>query len=181
MHLVMGNHDELCAFGIPEPQPDWMDERFAANARWTHDQVGPGFRTVMTSWPYELIETGVVSAVAFLHYPRDPDGSGFVSIMLEDQTVGISTGCLTACQADVIFYGHHHPAADHTGRARYINPGSLGCGPDALARFSVVDMDHAGVLTIQHHAVPYDRSGLHAALVQRDVPDHEFLRQAFFP
>ena len=42
-HLVMGNHDELCAFGIPEPQQDWMDERLAANARWAHDQVGPGF------------------------------------------------------------------------------------------------------------------------------------------
>ena len=134
----------------------------------------------MSSWPYELAETWRGLRFAFLHYPRDPDGSGFVSIMLEPDDQDFDR-LFDGVQADVIFYGHHHPAADQTGRARYINPGSLGCGPASLARFSVVDIDRAGGMTIQHHAVPYDRSGLHAALVQRDLPDHEFLRQAFFP
>ena len=180
MHFVMGNHDELCAFGIPRPQPDWMDEQFAANSRWTYDQVGPEFRTAMTSWPYELVETWSGNRVAFLHYPRDQGGREFVPIMIEPDDRDLDR-LFDGVQADVVFYGHHHPVADHSGRARYINPGSLGCGPDSVARFSVVDVDRAGVMTIQHHAVPYDRSGLHAALVERDVPAHEFVRQAFFP
>lgn len=47
MHLVMGNHDELCTFGIPEPRPDWIDELFAASTEWTYAQVEPEVRGVM--------------------------------------------------------------------------------------------------------------------------------------
>lgn len=180
MRFVMGNHDELCAFGLPEPVPDWEDDQFVANARWTHVQVDPGFRSVMTSWPYEIVATRNVHLFSFLHYPRDPDGGGFVDVVPEAGAEDLDN-LFRGLQADVIFYGHYHPPADHAGRARYINPGSLGCGPEALARFSVINVDRANGMTVEHHAVPYDRSDLHAALVQRDVPGREFLRQVFFP
>jgi putative phosphoesterase len=180
IHLVMGNHDELCAFGIPDPRPGWMDDKLAANTAWTRAQVGPEVRDVMATWPYEIVETFFGRQIAFLHYPLDVNGGGFASI-IPDPSAGDLDELFVAVQADVIFYGHHHPAADHAGRARYINPGSLGCGPEAVARFTVVDVDHAGRVTFQHHTAPYDRSGLHEALARRDLPDHEFLRQAFFP
>lgn len=180
MRFLMGNHDELCAFGIPEPRPDWMDDLFAANTVWTRAQVDPELQDVMASWPYEIIETVAGHLVAFLHYPLDPRGCGFVDIVPEPDRGNLDE-LFRGLQAEIIFYGHHHPAADHTGRARYINPGSLGCGPEAVARFTVIDVDLKDGLTIQHYAVPYDRSALHAALVQRDLPDHEFLRTAFFP
>jgi hypothetical protein len=45
----------------------------------------------------------------------------------------------------------------------------------------VINLDRANGMTFEHHAAPYDRSGLHAALVQRDLPGREFLRRVFFP
>lgn len=180
MRLMMGNHDELCAYGIPEPLPDWMDDSFAANARWTRTQVDPRLLEAMTLWPYEIDVSMGGHRFAFLHYPRDRFDRGFVDIVLEPAPDELDE-LFTDVRAETIFYGHHHPAADHTGRARYINPGSLGCGPESVARFTVVDLDRNDGLTIHHDAVPYDRSPLHAALVNRDLPDHEFLRSAFFP
>ncbi|MDQ2651837.1 MAG: metallophosphoesterase family protein, partial [Chloroflexota bacterium] len=67
MHFVMGNHDELCAFGLPESVPDWGDDQFVANARWTHAQVDPGLRSVMASWPYEIVATRSGHLLSFVH------------------------------------------------------------------------------------------------------------------
>lgn len=178
--FVMGNHDELCGFGIPDPLPDWMDALFVANTQWTRAQVTPGLRSAVAAWPYEISETLAGHHLTFLHYPRDPEGCGFVPILADPRPVDLDH-LFANVQADVIFYGHHHPAADHGGRARYINPGSLGCGPEALARFTVVELERTNVIAIQHHAVPYDRSLVHRALVRHAVPGHEFVRQTFFP
>lgn len=180
MHLVMGNHDELCAFGIPEPRPVWMDDLQAASTEWTRAQVGHEVRDVMAAWPYELVETLGGCQLAFLHYARDAGEGGFASIVPEP--TGEDLDALYVNQhADLIFYGHHHPAADQTSRARYINPGSLGCGSGALARFTIVECEPVGSPAIHHHAIPYDRTPLHEALVRRDVPAHEFIRETFFP
>lgn len=180
VHLVMGNHDELCGIGIPEPVPDWMDDLLVANAAWTRAQVSPAARDAVAAWPYVINETIAGIHVAFLHYPRDPEGDGFAAILEEPDAAELD-GLFSQVPGRLIFYGHHHPAADHSGRARYINPGSLGCGPVALARFAVVASGPTEALTIHQHAVPYDRTPLHEALIRRDVPGHEFLRQTFFP
>lgn len=180
VRLLMGNHDELCAFGVPDPQPGWMDDALVANARWTQAQVDPDIRAAMASWPYVLKETIAHHHYAFLHYPRDPDGNGFVPIV-EDAIAEDLDDLFAGVRADVMFYGHHHPAVDETGRARYVNPGSLGCGEGAVARFTIIDGGRSGTPVIEHHAARYNRAPLHAALVRRDVPDAEFLRRAFFP
>ena len=180
MHVVMGNHDELCAFGIPDPRPPWIDDELVANARWTRAQVDLGLREAMQSWPYALTDTIADNRFAFLHYPRDPESDGFVSIVEHAITEDLDV-LFTGVRADVVFYGHHHPAVDTTGRKRYINPGSLGCGAEAVARFTVIDAERSGIPVIHHHAVRYDRSPLHTALARRGVPDAEFLRQAFIP
>lgn len=180
MRLVMGNHDELCAFGIPDSRPPWVHDELVANACWTQANVDLTVREAMQTWPYALTEMIADSQFAFLHYPRGPESDGFVPIV-EDATAKALDELFASVRAGVIFYGHHHPAADHAGRARYINPGSLGCGAEAVARFTIIDAERSGIPVIRHHETPYDRALLHAALVRRDVPDAEFLRQAFFP
>jgi hypothetical protein len=39
VRCVMGNHDEIAAFGLPKPLPPWMSEGEAEHQRWTHDQL----------------------------------------------------------------------------------------------------------------------------------------------
>ena len=180
VRLTMGNHDELCAFENPEPRPIWLDDRLAANAAWTRAHVDPGVRRAMATWPYEIVEVCSGWRIAFLHYPRDAGGDGFAGILPYPTRTDLDR-LFAGQEANLILYGHHHPAADQVGRARYINPGSLGCGPMSEARFTVVEFDQSEEPALRHHAVPYDRTPLHDALVQREVPDHEFLRRAFFP
>jgi hypothetical protein len=82
-------------------------------------------------------------------------------------------------QADVMFYGHEHTACDVSGRARYINPGSLGCHDQAVARFIVLTCEK-GRYELQKHAVPYDDAPLFDDLEKRRVPARAFIRQVFF-
>jgi predicted phosphodiesterase len=178
LHLLMGNHDDLFASGLPQPQPEWMSEEEVIHQRWTHAQIDAGFKAVVAAWPYVLTEVIAGLRMSFLHYPRDASG-GFASI-LDDPTPQALDDLFAGHQADFIFYGHHHPTADHRGHARYVNSGALGCGRDPLARYVVLDVDTGGRPTIYHRAVSYDQSALFQAMEQRDMPIRETIRRMFF-
>ena len=65
-----------------------------------------------------------------------------------------------------------------TGRARYVDLGSLGCHTEALARYVVLDcLD--GRYTLEHRAVPYDDGPLFREYEARQVPARAFLYRAF--
>jgi hypothetical protein len=81
--------------------------------------------------------------------------------------------------SELIFFGHDHSSCDLQGRARYVNPGSLGCHTRAVARYCVAEF-HEGTFTIAHRAVPYDDAELQRAFEERQVPEREFINQAFF-
>ena len=78
----------------------------------------------------------------------------------------------------LIFYGHHHPFSDLQGRARYINPGALGCYEKAEARYTVVMLEN-GKWSIEHRSVPYDDTALFEAYQTRNVTERAFLCQTF--
>jgi len=106
-HLLMGNHDEYFAFGIPEPQPAWMSDEERAHQQWTHDQLEAGLREVVAMWPYEL-ELPLGDGIArFCHYARHPDGTDFARIITGPTAADLDQ--LFGGGAEVIFYGHHHP------------------------------------------------------------------------
>ena len=82
--------------------------------------------------------------------------------------------------ADIICYGHHHPLSDLTGRARYFNPGSLGCSIEPVARFAVLTVAADGTYRLEKRAVPYDKRPVIAELFKRQVPGRRFITEAFF-
>jgi predicted phosphodiesterase len=175
---VIGNHDAWFAHGLPTPQPSWMSDGEVAHQHWTHAQLDPTLRTVVAGWPYHIGETLEGVKVSFLHYGLDASGQNFRPIIAQtsieelDQLFADTSGAL-------IFYGHHHPQADAQGRARYTNPGSLGCNQHALARYCLADISQ-GRWTISQRAIPYDDRALYAAFEQRAVPERAFLYRAFF-
>jgi predicted phosphodiesterase len=81
--------------------------------------------------------------------------------------------------SDLIFYGHHHPFSDLQGRTRYVNPGSLGCYHEAIARYTLLEVEQ-GQWTLSHRSVAYDAAGLWQTFEHRDVPEREEIWQAFF-
>jgi putative phosphoesterase len=175
--LLMGNHDAYFAFGLPTPQPTWMDDGELHHQQWTHAQIDPSLRDVVARWPDVLTETHAQVTLSFLHYPlRAPHD--FLPI-LPHPRVDELDNIFAPYPGDVIFYGHHHPFSDQQGRARYVNPGALGCAPTAVARFSVVDIS-AQQWSVTHHSVPYDDTPLYQAFETRGVPERSVLYQFFF-
>jgi predicted phosphodiesterase len=177
MRCVMGNHDAWFAFGLPVPRPDWMSEGEHAHQLWTHGQLDPALRSVVAGWPFAIEEEIEGVRVLFVHYALDETGRGF-------RWLGPNPGAeaLDAAfggGADLVCFGHNHAPRDLTGRARYLNPGALGCSVEPRARFAIVEIE-AGGFSVRPQAVMYDDAGLIREFGRRDVPEREFILRNFF-
>ncbi len=116
--------------------------------------------------------------IVFLHYPLDVSGRDFGPFIADPSAAALDP-LFAPYQADLAFYGHNHAASDVQGHARYVNPGSLGCYTESLARFVTLDLTD-GSYTLTAHAAPYDDTNLLRAFEERHVPDRAFIRRAFF-
>lgn len=175
--LVFGNHDAWFAFGLPSPQPPWMSDAQVAHQRWIHAQIDPALRSTVAAWPLQLKRTLGGTTLSFVHYGLRPGGDW--APIVNDPLPDDLDRLFANHQADLILFGHDHAPLDRRGRARYVNPGSLGCSPESVARFVVVDSGADGY-KVEHHAVPYDAATLFAAFERRHVPERHFIYRAFF-
>lgn len=166
--LLMGNHDEWFASGLPEPQPAWMSDGERAHQEWTHVQIDPRLRGIVATWPYELQVPLGARVARFCHYARRADGADFASIVTEPTVADLDR--LFGGDGGVVFYGHHHPRSDLQGAARYVNPGALGCHTEAETRFAILTIGDDGAWEVDLRAVPYDRERLVRAYRERGVP-----------
>lgn len=175
--LLMGNHDAWFAEGLPEPQPTWMSDGELEHHKWTHAQLDPALRSAVAAWPYASEERIGRMTISFLHYGLTGPRS-FAPIIQQPSAAELDR-VFAECVGDLVCYGHHHPFSDLQGRARYLNPGSLGCAPTAVARYSQLKLVD-GRLNVTHHAIPYDDLRLATAFVVRAVPEYPLLNRAFF-
>jgi predicted phosphodiesterase len=179
MRFVMGNHDAWFANGLPDPPPNWMSKGEAAHQRWTHAQLDPGWRKLVGEWPYERTEMIGPLSVTLLHYATNESGREFLPIVA-NPTVGQLDRLFGDREAEFVFYGHHHPFADTTGRSRYVNPGSLGCSSEPTARFTILTIAQNGSHDVDHRAVRYDQAEVFRQFEERNVPERAFIVKAFF-
>lgn len=179
MRFIMGNHDAWFAFGLPDSWP--YDPGELVHQRWVHAQLDPELRMVVAQWPsviQETLEDGL--AIAFLHYaPRGAPGN-FAKVIREPTPADLDQ-LFALYPADIVFYGHHHPFSDLMGQRRYVNPGSLGCYSQPLARYALLETGQDGTYTLEHHAVPYDHAPLLAEMERRQVPERELIYRVFLP
>jgi putative phosphoesterase len=178
VHLIMGNHEAWFVHGLPQPRPAWLSDDELAHQRWLHAQLNPALRPVVARWPYVIHAEWEGVRVALMHYPPAGEPGAFAPFV-QERTACAMDALFTDYRADVVFFGHDHTASDVGGRARYINPGSLGCYDSAVARFVTLTCE-SGRYTLHKHAVPYDDALLFADLEKRQVPARAFIRQAFF-
>ena len=87
--------------------------------------------------------------VAFLHYALDETERGFADPVSDSDPAAMDR-LFAPCRARLVFYGHLHylspVAREVVGHARYVNPGALGCSPEPLARYALLDVDRRGRL-----------------------------------
>lgn len=178
VQFVRGNHDAWFVDGLPTPQPAWMSDGEVAHQHWTHGRLDPHLHSVLAAWPYVLEHDVEGVRVAFTHYALGPSGQHFRHA-IRDPTADELDELFGSHDAELLFHGHDHRNSDVEGRARYVNPGSLGCYRRAVARYCVAELDQ-GRYTVEHRAVRYDDAGLFRAFERRDVPERAFIYRAFF-
>ena len=176
--LIMGNHDAWFAYGLPQPRPVWMSAGEVLHHRWVHSCLNPALRSVVGQWPYVIEEKFEKVHITFLHYGLDASQKNFLSIV-RDPRPGDLDNMFRANRSDVVFYGHHHPASDIRGQARYVNPGSLGCFQEPLARFIILECSKSDY-QLDKRAISYTDKDLFREFERRNVPEREFIYQVFF-
>lgn len=174
VRLIMGNHDEWFAFGLPEPRPAWMSPGELSHHQWVHAQLDPLLREVIADWPYTISENVFGLRLTFTHYGRDEGGLGFRPV-IADPTPSALDHLFASREANLIFYGHHHRPSDIQGRARYVNMGTLGCCSRPIARYGILNIAEDGTYRLLKRAAPYDQTDLFRQFVDRDVPEREFV------
>jgi predicted phosphodiesterase len=176
--FVMGNHESYFLDGLPTPQPAWMSDGEVQHQHWTHSRLDPQMRPALGEWPYVLERDFEGVKTAFVHYGLKPSGQDFQPV-IRDATATDLDRMFASFDATLVFYGHDHRKSDVKGRARYINPGSLGCYSQAIARYCVVEF-HRGQYRVEHCGAPYDDAALLKAFERRSVPERKFIYRAFF-
>jgi predicted phosphodiesterase len=188
LHFVLGNHDEWFVHGLPRPQPDWMSDGEVTHQHWTHSQLDSVLRIVAAQWPYVIAQVVEGVRLTFTHYGLQKGGlqkglqkgrPAFAPI-IGDPTPADLEEMFAPHESDILFYGHHHPASDIAGEhCRYVNPGSLGCQPEAVAPFVVLVCEN-GRYQLSKHMTLYEDAPLFQAFEQRRVPERAFFYRAFF-
>lgn len=182
LRCVMGNHDALFAFGLPAAPTASISAGELAHQRWVHAQLDPSLRTTVAAWPWRIDDLIGATRVAFLHHALDPTGHDFADPPADDSPAAFDR-CFAGTDAEIVCSGHfHHPRLMPqvvSGRARYVNPGSLGCSPDPVARYALIDAERNGPARIALRLAAYDPAPLHAAMRDRDVTERDFLLATF--
>ncbi|WP_034341785.1 metallophosphoesterase family protein [Deinococcus misasensis] len=186
VRFIMGNHDQWYALGL-EKRPMWMSVGEYLHTRWAHKQLGSSFKAIMSRWEYQRHEVQEGIRISLIHYPlrleKDGLGNPMFKKFIKDPTPEVLDDLfkevLDHHHPDILLYGHHHPFSDMQGKARYLNPGSLGCHTEPVANYTLLDIQN-GIYHVTHKRIPYDQSDLFAAYELRQVPSKEFIYRAFF-
>lgn len=178
LHLLMGNHEEFLVKGLPEPRPSWMDEDEECHYRWTFSRLPEGARKMIAQWPIFIAREFEGTLVTFVHYGLNLIDNHYVPVVADPAPADFDE-MFGRFNSQLVCYGHDHKRSDLQGKARYVNPGPLGCGPEPLARYCVVKFSRGG-FSLAHRAVAYERSKLFAEYERRQVPARQLILKAFF-
>ncbi|MEA3310436.1 MAG: metallophosphoesterase family protein [Chloroflexota bacterium] len=179
LQLIRGNHESRFVQGLPPQRPPGMEKLKFNHRSWITAQLRAELRPFIAQWPFQVKYTVQGLRLSFLHYALTPTGDSFQPVVFQPTATALDE-LFAGVDADIICYGHHHPPSDLTGRARYFNPGSLGCAVEPVARFAVLTVTRDGTYQLEKRAVPYDKRLVVAELFKRQVPGWQFIAKAFF-
>lgn len=175
---VLGNHEAYLFDLMPHDRVSGMSADEVAHHAWVRDALGTSGRATVGAWPWLINKEIAGNRLAFMHYALDPSGRDFGPYVSEP-TAATLDPLYAHYGADLVFYGHNHAPSDVRGKGRYINPGSLGCFHDPVARFVSLAVEDNGTCEITKHAVLYDDTAFLQAFDDRAVPDRALIRQSF--
>jgi diadenosine tetraphosphatase ApaH/serine/threonine PP2A family protein phosphatase len=175
----MGNHDEWFARGLPDESVPGMTPEEREHQQWVHAQLDPALKSVVGAWPYASSLRVEGLRLDFLHFPLNDSGKFRSPHELTSEN---ASSLFKLPTSTVVFFGHDHRPWNVTGGStHFVNPGSLGCSDDPVARFLIMEVKSGGSWAISFRGVPYNPDPVFRALDARRVPARDFIRRTFLP
>ncbi|WP_342558940.1 metallophosphoesterase family protein [Metasolibacillus sp. FSL K6-0083] len=181
--IVSGNHDEgVLAIARKQPYPK-SHAAIREHHEWIAQQLDTVFIPFLQQLPRTLDRMLNSQRFLFTHYAlkganipfhHDP----FASIhepSLENMEKMFSGYPIYNC----ICFGHHHPQHYFkNNKTIYINPGALGCSNKNKAKYAICTIDTS--IHWDFIEVAYDYAQYIEDFKQTNIPDKEFILQAFY-
>lgn len=176
VRMILGNHEDavLAAFAGRDPGTPGTER---LHHLWVAEHLDPRFVPALQSLPRLLTPAYDGQELLMLHYHQDALGR-LLPVDHHPSAEGLDT-LYGSSSADAVFFGHHHPVHVFQGaHRRYVNPGSLGCCHQAVARYALVTSSRRAI-EVALHAVPYDNRDFLASYERLQVPARELILHLF--
>lgn len=182
--MITGNHDEaVLALSRQETYPkSHQNER--VHHQWIADRTNPDYLDRLHEFPRQILQQIEGHTVLFTHYHIHPDKLN--AHISADPFSRIVKPCLenleqlfqTQTDTELICFGHHHPLHDFRNkRSIFLNPGSLGCQPKAVAPYAIVDIKEEIIIELTE--VPYDNRDFLDGYERLGVPERDIILRIF--
>jgi putative phosphoesterase len=183
--MVTGNHDEAVLAVIYGEEHPESHAHAKKHHEWVASELHPRFVTKLKNLPRTIVKHVHGKKLFFSHYHykleqeqhhicNDPH-----SPIIKKPTIGLMEALFANISADLISFGHHHPVHHFTNdKTIYLNPGSLGCHEEAIARFAVINVTSENI-SVELKQVSYDKALLLADYENYDVVEREVLMKIF--
>ena len=182
--MIKGNHDEaVLAIIKGEPHPS-SHPHVKEHHEWVAKGIDEKFIHKLDRLPRFIRKDILGRSVFFTHYHVDAKKiDAHISV---DPFARIVQPSLENMEElfgpqdfNLICFGHHHPVHFFKGEhTTYLNPGSLGCAEDSVARYAVVTIE-ANDIQVELLEAEYDNTGFLMSYETLNVPARDFILKAF--
>ncbi|WP_079480679.1 metallophosphoesterase family protein [Halobacillus salinus] len=179
--VITGNHDEaVLTVAKDEPYPK-SHGHVKAHHQWIADRLDQRFIPLLEELPRTIDVEWKGYSLHFTHYalakPEAPISEDPFHKILSPSLKRMER-MFRSVSADLIGFGHHHPAHHYEGEAIFINPGALGCNNRPTAPYAIVDCQ-GDKLEVNFKEAHYDNEAFLKSYHKLKVPDREFILDIF--
>lgn len=176
LSMITGNHEDY-VLALVEGKPLSLQGEELEHQQWIASRIDRGLARELARLPRTLRPRYEGKTLLMTHYHQDAAGQ-FEKV---DRTPSLEKleERYRDDPADVVCFGHHHPVhLFHSERRIYVNPGSLGCYAQPLARYCILHITPDDV-QVALKEVPYDNQDFLASYERMAVPAREFILKVF--
>jgi putative phosphoesterase len=168
---IVGNHeDELMSVFEGKALESQGGERL--HHEWLVSRMDKKFIPKLAELPRQLSVEHEGKRLLFVHYHLDAYNK-FLPMDNEPSAEKLD-GIYKGFAADIVCFGHRHTVHHFETKHRiYLNPGSLGCNHQPLARYAVLNIK--GQIQVQLREVRYDNKEFLKKYELLDIPDKDFI------
>lgn len=176
--MILGNHDHAILSLIHgEPYTGDLYER--EHHKWLAERLDPVLAAALSDIPNEATERYGNLKFRFIHYHSNRSGD-FLPVDWNPSACKLEKIYKNEA-ADVICYGHHHSeSVIETPRRLYVNPGSLGCSADRVAKYAVLQISEDDLVEVHLQSVSYDFENYSQSFDMLEVPGRRYILDVFY-